>query len=54
MLKLLKDYLKHRSQTSVINNVVSEQEIVNFGIPQGSCLGLLNLVLRLMVFLLNR
>ena len=39
MLNLLKDYLKDRSQSTVINNVVSEHEIVNVGIPQGSCLG---------------
>ena len=39
MLSLLKDYLKDRSQSTVINNVVSERETVNVGIPQGSCLG---------------
>ena len=39
MLILQKDYLKDRSQSTVINNVVSEHEIVNVGIPQGSCLG---------------
>ena len=39
MLNLLKDYLKDRSQSTVVNNVVSEREIVNVGIPQGSCLG---------------
>ena len=39
MLSLLKDYLKDRSQSTVINNVVSEHETVNVGIPQGSCLG---------------
>ena len=39
MLNLLKDYLKDRSQSTVINNVVSEREIVNVGIPQGFCLG---------------
>ena len=39
MLNLLKGYLKDRTQSTVINNVVSEQEIVNIGIPQGSCLG---------------
>ena len=39
MLNLLKDYLKDRSQLTIINNVVSELKIVNFGIPQGSCLG---------------
>ena len=38
MLNLLKDYLKDRSQSTVINNVVSEREIVNVGIPQGFCL----------------
>ena len=39
MLNLLKDYLKDRSKSTVINNVVSERETVNVGIPQGSCLG---------------
>ena len=39
MLNLLKDYLKDKSQSTVVNNVVSEREIVNVGIPQGSCLG---------------
>ena len=38
MLNVLKDYLKDRSQSTVIKNVVSEPEIVNVGIPQGSCL----------------
>ena len=39
MLSLLKDYLKDRSQSTVINTVVSERKTVNVGIPQGSCLG---------------
>ena len=39
MLNLLKDFLKDRSQSIVINNFVSEPKNVNFGIPQGSCLG---------------
>ena len=39
MLNLLQSYLYNRSQSTVINNVVSEREIVNVGIPQGSCLG---------------
>ena len=42
MLNLLKDYLKDRSQSIVINNVVSEREIVNVGKPKGSCLGFKN------------
>ena len=33
------NFLKYRSQSTVIDNVVSEREIVNVGIPQGSCLG---------------
>ena len=36
MLILQKDYLKDRSQSTVINNVVSECKIVNVRIPQGS------------------
>ena len=39
MLNLLKDFFKSRSHSTVINNVVSEPKIVNFGIPQGSCWG---------------
>ena len=39
MLSLLKDYLNNRIQSIVINNVLSEREIVNVGISQGSCLG---------------
>ena len=39
MLNLLQSYLNNRSQSTVINNVVSEREIVNVVIPQGSCLG---------------
>ena len=39
MLNLIESYLKDRSQSTVINNVVSECEILNVGIPQGSCLG---------------
>ena len=39
MLNLPKYYLKDRSQSTIINNVVSELEVVNVGIPQGSCLG---------------
>ena len=38
-LYLLLSYLNNRSQSTVINNVVSEREIVNVGIPQGSYLG---------------
>ena len=41
MLNFLKSYSKNRSQSTVINNVVSKRKIVNVGIPQGSCLGLL-------------
>ena len=39
MLYLLKRYLNNRSQSTFINNVVSENEIMNVGIRQGSCLG---------------
>ena len=39
MLKLLKSFLNDRSQPTVIKNVVFEREIVNDGIPKGSCLG---------------
>ena len=38
MLNLLQSYLNNRSQSTVINNVVSESEIVNVGITLGSCL----------------
>ena len=38
MLNLI-SYLKDRSQSTVINNVVSERAFLNVGIPQGSCLG---------------
>ena len=39
-IKLIKSYLKEW-QSTVIDNVVPECEILNVGIPQGSCLGLL-------------
>ena len=39
MLNLLKYYLNYRSQSTFINSIVSQSEIVNVGIPQGSCLG---------------
>ena len=39
MLNLLQSYLNVRGQSTVVNNAVSEREIVNVGIPQGSCLG---------------
>ena len=39
MLNFIESYLKDRSQSTVIDNVVSEREILNVGIPQGSCLG---------------
>ena len=39
MLNLLKSYLQDRSQSTVINNVVSESEILSVGTPQGFCLG---------------
>ena len=51
MLNLLKEYLKDRSQSTVINNYVSEHEIVNVGIPQGSCFGPLLFLCILMIFL---
>ena len=49
MLKLLQSYLNNRSQKTVINNVVSEREILNVGIPQGSCLS----PLRFLVYINN-
>ena len=53
MLNFLKSYLKNRSQSIVINNVVSKLKVVNVGIPQGSCLGpLLFLVYMVTFFLL--
>ena len=39
MFNLLQSYLNNRSHSTVINNVESEHETVNVGIPQGSCLG---------------
>ena len=39
MLNFIESYLKDRSQSTVVNNVVSEREILNVGIPQGSCFG---------------
>ena len=36
---LLRDYFKDRSQSTVLNNVMSEHKIVNIVVPQGSCLG---------------
>ena len=39
MLNLLKDYLIDITQSTVINNVVSERETMNVGRPKGSCLG---------------
>ena len=39
MLNFIESYLNDRNHSTVINNVVSEREILNFGIPQGSCLG---------------
>ena len=38
MLILLKDYVKDRSQLTVISNVVSQHEITNVRILQGFCL----------------
>ena len=40
IFNLIKSYLKE-CQSTVIDNVVPECEILNVGIPQGSCLGLL-------------
>ena len=37
MLNFIESYLKDRSQSTIIDNVVSEREILNVGIPQGSC-----------------
>ena len=39
MFNLMERYLKDRSQSTVVNNVVSKREILNVGIPPGSCLG---------------
>ena len=39
MLNLLQSYFDNRSQSTVINNVMSKREIVNVWIPQSSCLG---------------
>ena len=37
MLNFIESYLKDRSQSTVVNNVVYDREIFNVGIPQGSC-----------------
>ena len=52
MLNLIESYLNDRSQYTVINNVVSECEILNEGIPQGSCLGPLLFLCIIMTYLL--
>ena len=39
MLNFIESYLKDSSQSTVIDNVVSDRGILNVGIPQGSCLG---------------
>ena len=49
-LNLLKNYLNDRSQPTVINNIVSEREIVNVRMQQGSCLGYLLFLVILMIF----
>ena len=50
MLNLIESYLKDRSQSTVINNVVSEREILNVAVPQGSCLGPLLFLVYIMTF----
>ena len=50
MLNFLKNNLKDKSQSTAINNVVSEHEIVNVGIPQSSCLGPLFFLVYINVF----
>ena len=47
MLNLIESYLKDRSQSTVINNVVSEREFLNVGIPQGFCLGPLSFLVNI-------
>ena len=39
MLNFIVSYINNRIQSTVISNVVSESEILNIGIPQGSCFG---------------
>ena len=39
MFNFIENYLKDRSQSTVIKNVVYMHEILNLGIPQGSCFG---------------
>lgn len=38
-LNLLRSYLTDRYQYSLINNIASNLELVEYGVPQGSCLG---------------
>ena len=38
-LNLLRSYLTDRYQFTLINNIASNFELVEFGVPQGSCLG---------------
>ena len=51
LLNLLKDYLKDRRQSTVINNVVSEHEFVNVRIPKVLVWVLCCLLCTLMIFL---
>ena len=37
MFNFIESYLKHRSQSTDINNVLSECEVLNVQIPQDSC-----------------
>ena len=45
LLKFLQDYLRHRKQRVVLDNIVSEVLDVHSGVPQGSILGLLLFIL---------
>lgn len=38
-LKLLKNYLTNRTSTCYINNLTSTEEMIDYGVPQGSTLG---------------
>ena len=50
MLNFIESYLKDRSQSTVVNNVVSEREILNVGIPQGSWFGPLLLLVYIRIY----
>ena len=39
MHELLSDYLTNRTQFTVLHNIISQPNVLNTGVPQGSTLG---------------